>query len=363
MNIYCNMNISGTYTEKICFDWIKDTLTDNSTSLAEMNALFTRRHIGGIIFISFVMVFGFFGNLAVILIFSLRFNHSSYRTYTLWLAIIDIINCILGLPFLLVYLTHYIEFPSTYYCKFGRFVLVLTTNISAFILIVIAKDRYYCVSNPFRNYSTKHIGLIPCILCIVCGVFVSWPSLILFGNHTMDTLPLNIKGNRCWLADEYKGKCLLSTFYIVLSVLSFIVTISLVIAYSLILGKLFKEGGLFQRLNTSSMTSERPQRTRVNRKTTMTLVAVTFSYLLSVVPHNVLVVILLLKKDLQCYARFDEGMLIYIFAWSVLFNNALNPVIYGFSDQRFRKELKKIFRRHSGLTNNPVNDIFHSVQS
>ncbi|KAJ8320966.1 hypothetical protein KUTeg_002553 [Tegillarca granosa] len=275
---------------KFCFAWINDFITDNVTTLDDLNYFFLERHLGGIIFISIMMIIGLVGNLSVISIFATKFKFTNYRTYTIWLASLDITNCLLGMPFLLVYHTHYLTFPNTAICKGGRFVNVFTANASGFLLLVIAVDRYIHVCKPFNLAKLTDLQTkISCSVAALLGILISWPTLVLFGKHTVgkhnyDKLPFNVNGTRCWEED------------------------SLIVRY------------IYKKKVTN--------RVQHTKKVTLILLAVTVAYV---------------NFGLHCGLTFTEGSLLYTFVWLNLVNNTVNPIIYGYSDANFRQHLREFF--------------------
>lgn len=312
-----------------CFNWLMDHVVNNTMTLEQMNDVFTSRNLGGIIFISVLMVTGLFGNLVVLWIYGRKFKRSNYRTYTIWLAAIDLTNCCIGMPFLLVYHTHYVTFPSLLLCKLGRFVLLYTGNASSLLLVVIGVDRYRRVCHPLKQQISKTQAIVACCVMAFIAVAISWPNLMLFGIHNVTTLPFNQSGPRCWADDDFRDGNTLRDFYIGMCCFSFAVTVVLVICYGLIVRFLFKSETIGTPIQA--------------KKITFTLFIVTLAYVLSALPHNIIIALLLQFPTLHCYMSFEEGFALYIFVWSNLLNNSVNPFIYGISDARFKKELKEMF--------------------
>ncbi|VDI16355.1 Hypothetical predicted protein [Mytilus galloprovincialis] len=307
-----------------CFTWLE---IDNTTALQNLNDQFTERHIGGISFTSILMVLGIFGNFAVIWIYTQRFKVSNYRTYTIWLAIMDIANSCIGMPFLVYYMSHYLTFPSDGLCKFGRFTMVFTTNSSAYLLVVIAFDRYRKVCKPLKWQLSCKNTKVCCIVATFLGLLTSWPCLVLYGTYTVDTVIPDVKGLRCWTDDAYKNTVYPKIYYIVLYIFNFLVIPILFIAYAQILRFLHTHGTSGVRVKTE--------------KTTITLLAVSAAFLLSAIPHYSLVVITRIQKDFNCNMTFPEGFAYYTFVFSILLNNAVNPFIYGFLDRKFQREMRR----------------------
>lgn len=314
-------------SEKQCFPWLE---RNNLTAVHHLNDQFTERHIGGILFTSVLMVLGIFGNFAVLWKYTRRFKVSNYRTYTIWLAIMDITNCCIGMPFLIYYMSHYLTFPSDGLCKFGRFTMVFTTNSSAYILVVIAFDRYRKVCKPLKRQLTSTNTKVCCITATILGLLTSWPCLILYGINIDDTEIPGVKQIRCWTGDDYKYSVYPKVYYIVLYIFNFLVLPILFIVYVHILRFLHTHGKSGVRVKT--------------KKTTITLLAVSVAFLLSAIPHYSLVVTTRFQEDLNCKMTFAEGFFFYTFVFSILLNNSVNPLIYGCLDTQFKREMGNIWQ-------------------
>lgn len=313
-----------------CFSWMKGSNSTNGTTLGNLNSLFIGRHIGGITFIGILMVIGILGNFVILWIYGYRFKSTNYRTFILFLVSIDITNCIVGMPFLVVYLSHYMSFPSVDFCRIGRFIVTFTTNGSAFILVVIAFDRYRKVCRPMEWQMTKFQAMMCCIFAVSFASIVSIPTVILYGNYTVDNIVYNVSGTRCWTDDYYKDGYYPSMFYIGLSILSFIISLVLLVTYVLILKCLYQHKAAKRLIRT--------------RKTTITLLAVTVAFIFSAVPHYSLVILTRVRKTFHCEINFIEGFVFYTFVFSILINSSINPFIYGCYDEHFGRELKRILK-------------------
>ncbi|XP_052083672.1 gonadotropin-releasing hormone II receptor-like [Mytilus californianus] len=314
-------------SDKQCFTWLE---LNNSTTLHDLNNQFTERHIGGIFFTSVLMVLGIFGNFAVLIIYTQRFKVSNYRTYTIWLAIMDIANACIGMPFLVYYMSHYLTFPSDGLCKFGRFTMVFTTNSSAYILVVIAFDRYRKVCKPLKRQLTSTNTNVCCVSATILGLMTSWPCLVLYGINTADMAIPWVKEIRCWTDDNYIDTDYPKIYYIVLYIFNFLVFPILFVVYVQILRFLHIHGKSGVRVKT--------------KKTTITLLAVSAAFLLSAIPHYSLVVITRFQEDFNCEMTFAEGFVYYTFVFSILLNNSVNPFIYGLLDTKFKREIRSIFQ-------------------
>lgn len=110
--------------------------------LESLNYEKVKQNIGGIFFVSIAMVIGITGNLHVLFVYSFRMKQSNPRIFILFLAALDFITCAVGMPFIIIDLTNPLTFYAVTACKVLRFVNYFICLSSAFILLIIAIDRY-----------------------------------------------------------------------------------------------------------------------------------------------------------------------------------------------------------------------------
>lgn len=110
--------------------------------LESLNYEKVKQNIGGIFFVSIAMVIGITGNLHVLCVYSFRMKQSNPRIFILFLAALDFITCAVGMPFIIIDLTNPLTFYAVTACKVLRFVNYFICLSSAFILLIIAIDRY-----------------------------------------------------------------------------------------------------------------------------------------------------------------------------------------------------------------------------
>lgn len=119
--------------------------------LKKENEREARTYSGGFIFVIAMMVIGIVGNLHVLLVYTFRAKPSNRRIFILVLGTLDLITCVVGMPFILMDLRNPLTFKLTIVCKTFRLNNYFICSASSFILIVIASDRY-----------------VPCIYFICC---------------------------------------------------------------------------------------------------------------------------------------------------------------------------------------------------
>ena len=110
-------------------------------SIDELNQEEAKQYIGGVAFVAIIMIFGFVGNLHVILVYAFRIKPSNHRIFILVLGTLDFITCIVGMPFIIVDLRNPLTFTMSSACKILRFINYFISTSSGLTLIVIATDR------------------------------------------------------------------------------------------------------------------------------------------------------------------------------------------------------------------------------
>lgn len=164
-----------------CHTWIKEYLpSDRNITLEFANQILVTRLIGGIIFVGILIVIGLVGNAHVIYVYSRKFKNSNYRIYVLWLAILDIFNCSVSAPMVVIYLCYPVTFQTEAFCKIYRFILYFASICSTCALVVIAIDRCRKVTAPLGIQITSVQARLLCSSCFVVSAVLSWPALILY---------------------------------------------------------------------------------------------------------------------------------------------------------------------------------------
>ena len=211
-----------------------DIMNQSSLTLEDLNAREVSKHVGGIIFVSLLLFVGLLGNIHVVIIFGTRMKPSNHRTFICFLCFVDLIGCIIGMPFVLVDLTHPLNFFMIPACKILRTVNYFMGTSSIFLMLVVTVDRFRKVCRPLRWQISERVAKILCAVVLLLAAGMSWPALILFGHSTVETGYNNITGVRCSTEDQYVKTSYQTFFNIGLIVLVFIAFVVHIILYSII---------------------------------------------------------------------------------------------------------------------------------
>ena len=206
------------------------------TKLNEEEAL---RQTPLLVFLGFISLVGISGNIVVWYIYGFLYTASNSRIFITCLAVVDLCTCVLAVPVEMVTVRNQYQFDAPWTCRISRFTNTATTTSSAAVLLLIAMDRYRKICRPLNwQFSNTHAKLL-CLGAICVGVFLAWPSLVLYGvKSTEIKLRENLNGTatECSIDDSY-SKTLLALVYNLAFLLSFLASIVIIIVLYTLIGQ------------------------------------------------------------------------------------------------------------------------------
>lgn len=144
-----------------------------------------------VILLVFIFV-GLIGNTFVLYIFSTKWERNKTSVFIITLAVLDIANCSVIMPYEVAVLAKPFSFDHDLLCKALRCLSYIVTASYSFVLVAVAFDRYLMICKPLKRmtlgtgYATK-----TCIGAVVIAVVSQFPSFFLYGTFTF-TYPVNI---------------------------------------------------------------------------------------------------------------------------------------------------------------------------
>ena len=372
--------------------------------LSELNSKETSKHIGGIVFISALMVTGVFGNSHVLAIYGRKIKPSNHRTFIFVLGMVDMIACCVGMPFVLVDLTHQLTFTMIAMCKIVRFVNYFVGVTSSLLMLVVTIDRYRKVCLPLKWQISDKMAKVACGFVIMFCIGSSWPTLFLFGYSTVETKHENVTGVRCATDDKFvetNYQKLFNTYLIGMVVVTFVVHIVLYISicralvshnsrtmkiktmdsqesfhtianvnYSisdisiiqtsenLNLESFRIEDNMAKDIGRQSTSSKYKftestrnvknlaKHTLETRRITIIFFSIVVIFMISYIPHLTLKIVVFSTKFLENLCL--TGTIIYnTVIWCFFINNMSNTIVYMFLDKKFRLEVRKLYFKRS----------------
>ncbi|KAI1904672.1 hypothetical protein AGOR_G00008110 [Albula goreensis] len=232
-------------------------------------------------------------------------------------------------------------------CKMSGMVQGISVSASVFTLVAIAVDRFRCIVYPFKQKLTLSTSTLIIVIIWVLAISIMCPSgvmlqvtkeqkvRILLGDNN-ETIPFY------WCRENWPNQEMRKIYTTVLFANIYLAPLTLiVIMYARIGITLFK---------TSVLTGEKPgQETRqtVSKKKKRVIKMLLIVALLFIISWLPLWTLMMLSD----YASLTEyqykliNIYIYPFAhWLAFFNSSVNPIIYGFFNENFRRGFQAAFK-------------------
>lgn len=365
--------------------------TDNQTwTLEELEyKQFLKEDILVVSYLVLLSVVGTIGNGHALIVYYFRYKVSNHRTFVLWLSVVDLLACCLGIPFEIFDLRYSYTFQAVAPCKIFRFLNHFVSMGSGLLLGVIALERHRKVCTPFKQQMDEKCAMKACVITIVVALVLSAPSFVFYGPAAKKTGSILV-GSDCTVLATFKGSSyfwaysglflLISTTIFIICVIAY-VHVGRVMYKQMVFRKsaqIFKQkpsnglsrssshenGACINDDESSVNTDMRVKISTIDRKITkqnnqkhkkfvldrskritlMFLVATAVSYL-GYLPYNFIILIKVLNP--KAYRAMDRvlGQFMGVLLRGYFLNNASNPVVYCFLDNRFRTECKKFYSR------------------
>ncbi|KAM7358565.1 uncharacterized protein ACRADG_003493 [Cochliomyia hominivorax] len=326
----------------------RNLLTFHEDCLANTNTL---SHICTIILYSVVCVVGLFGNTLVIWVV-LRFSKMQTVTniYILNLAIAD--ECFLiGIPFLLYTMRICSWKFGDYMCKAYMVSTSITQFTSSIFLLIMAADRYIAVCHPIESpkYRTLRIAKLVSILAWFTSAILMLP-VILFANTVRQEDGINFSCNIDW-PEVYK-KHSGTTFILYTFILGFATPLCFILVFYYL---------VIRKLHSVQLKHKSKEKKRSHRKVTRLVLTVITVYILCWLPHWISQVSLISAFVGQRELSRFEILLFLLFGCLAYSNSAMNPILYAFLSENFRKSFTRAFTcmKHHEIEAQLINE--HSV--
>lgn len=335
---FANVNQSYTNTSQV-FDYCDDNFTDvtkvgNRTGFG--GQIIDKLAVTIFLITSYIVIFiiGIIGNSLVIYVV-LRFAKMKTVTnlYILNLAVSD--ACFLvTLPFIIstTLLEHWIF--GTAMCKIYNVLYSINFVTSVLTLTVLSGDRYLAVCHPIRSgkYRTVNIAYFLC-LCIWSVSFLVMLPIILYSttvpnyrNPALETCTIQ------WPSNQLLPQGKAFTWYTFL--LGFAIPVSMITVFYT---------SVIVRLTCAGQMIKSKGKKKSHRKVTKLVLAVILVYVCCWLPHWVFQINLTFQppekrlKDWEIY-------LFNVFTVLTFANSMLNPLLYAFLSDNFRRSFAKAFK-------------------
>ena len=318
-----------------------------------------------LVYLIILATIGIPGNFFVIVIFR-SYKTNVYRTIILNIAIIDLLFCLIGIPFNICRILFYYTFKITWICQILAGVLDFGIMYSTHLLMLIAFHRYRQLFMMFKpQISTSNVKYF-IFCCFVIGIAVATFQIAVLQPLEEIQLRNNITGTICAVTWKH------SPFY--WKVYNFCLT-GLFLTYAVILFVIYGRIGrkiIVRRIfgtkqNSGMNVTSMP--CGLSNKMTKISFAVSIVFIVSYLPLyiNELLSKVIYEPELSPI----EFSVMKIVERSYILNHVANPFIYAFFDVRFRQKLFKVLKscclickdRQENQRGDDVENNIYSVQT
>ena len=133
-----------------------------------------------IVFFILCNVLGFFGNVSVLYIYSLRYPKNRHRLLVIVLSGLDLVACCTTVPIETLSTWKWFDAPSISLCKVRYFFIMFIGLSAMYMLFVTAVYKYRRICKPFAKQVTRKMIFILCAVGVVIAFGYGIPPLILF---------------------------------------------------------------------------------------------------------------------------------------------------------------------------------------
>lgn len=276
-----------------------------------------------------VCIVGLFGNTLVIYVV-LRFSKMQTVTnmYILNLAIAD--ECFLiGIPFLITTM-HLGEwtFGKTM-CKAYMVSTSITQFTSSIFLFIMSADRYIAVCHPISSprYRSPFVSRVVTAVAWTTSALIMLP-VMLYAN-TIEKEHKKMTCNIEWPQDNEAGSG--TTFTLYSLILGFAIPLSLILSFYYL---------VIRKLQTVGPKTKSKEKKRSHRKVTKLVLTVITVYVLCWLPYWISQVALITSPPDICNTRLEITIFVLVGCLGYS-NSAMNPILYAFLSDNFKKSFLK----------------------
>ena len=166
--------------------------------------------------VAIIGITGLIGNTCVLVVYSVNYPKCNFKYFVITLAIIDITSCLTTIPGEIFTHRNWYNYPdkAIWFCKMKTYFNGFTVFLLAFVLLLIAVDRYRKACQPLtwqiRPKRAIRLTVVAFVVAFVCSV----PAVFFWGKHTtvVNFEGQNITIQMCEKDDNFKDTIYPSIF-------------------------------------------------------------------------------------------------------------------------------------------------------
>lgn len=320
-------------------------------------------------FLGILILIGVPGNLLVLIVYGFKRGKNVQRTIILGLGLFDFLVCTISLPFEIFDLINDTTFQWKWICKIFRTFNFFVVFVSSSIIQLMTIERVRKICFPLRQQMTTTSVFVALVGVIALCAVVAVPNAFIRGIRTRRFA--NYTGYDCTIADEYIGTQLVLYYSMALLITALTNILLVTLQYLCIIRQVYKHNNFIKKYhNKTAETNVRrdkdastieiynrreesrsstnksnikpaQNKERNSNKSTLITVSISVFFILSYIPtltESVLDGVYGEDEMKRILPRGIKHLMQKMFA----INHIVNPFIYGFFDDSFRKDCLNI---------------------
>ncbi|XP_053975033.1 allatostatin-A receptor-like [Hylaeus volcanicus] len=279
------------------------------------------------IFFGMIGILGFVGNCLVVTVVAANPGmRSTTNILIINLAVADLLFVVFCIPFTATdFVLPFWPFGNIW-CKIVQYLIIVTAYASVYTLVLMSLDRYLAVVHPVtsRSWRTENHAILA--ICIAWAMIftISTPALVVHGEfQDNDTTPAS-NLTACRILPQYDWPFFQMTFFL----MSYLLPLMLICFFYIC---------MLVRLWRAARVSAESRRGR--RRVTRLVLVVVGVFAFCWCPIQVILV----TKSLGVYPLTTPTIMFQIASHILAYTNScVNPILYAFLSDSFRKAFRKI---------------------
>ncbi|XP_036820388.1 galanin receptor type 1-like [Oncorhynchus mykiss] len=277
-----------------------------------------------------IFFLGVVGNSLVMIVIGkikARRNRSTTNIFILNLSIADLLFLVFCVPFQATIYSLPEWIFGAFLCKCVHYLVMVCMLVSIFTLVAMSVDRYIAVVHSkkypcIRNRRNALIGV--CVIWALSFIF----SIPVAQHQILTDHPEAPNSSFCW--EAWYASASKHTYKVTILVIGYLLPLGLIICcYAKVLFHLHKK------MKNMSKKSERSK-----RKTAQTVLLVVAAFLTCWMPHHIIA----MWVEFGVFPLNDASFALRIISHCLAYGNScINPILYAFLSENFRKACRQVF--------------------
>ncbi|XP_061787671.1 neuropeptide FF receptor 2-like [Nerophis lumbriciformis] len=241
-------------------------------------------------------------------------------------------------------------------CKLSGMVQGISVSASVFTLVAIAVDRFRCIVFPFKQKLTTSTSKLMIVVIWVLAVSVTCPSGVMLQVSKEPAVRIILRRDNAtrpfyWCRENWPSPAMRKLYTTVLFVTIYLAPLSLIVVMYARIGlallktavPALRGSGIGPGGSKANVDARHAVSRKKKRVVTMLLVVA----LLFAVSWLPLWTLMMLSDYASLSERQHRMVNIYLYPlahWLAFFNSSVNPIIYGFFNETFRRGFQAAFK-------------------